>query len=145
MDIQTVIDKQMIRELQNSYSYAMDAGRYDDLDALFLPEANYDFGPAGSASSLVEIKQVIREALEPLTAVQHINGNPWAEVVGDEASAGCYLRVHMHREGATDGEHFEMGGQYTDELVRTPHGWRFARRTIKILWSQGNPNVRWDR
>ncbi len=145
MEIQAVIDKQLIRELQNSYSYAMDAGRYDDLDALFLPDASYDFGPAGSASSLTEIKQVIREALEPLTAVQHINGNPWADVEGDAASAGCYLRVHMQRQGAAGGEHFEMGGRYTDELLRTSLGWRFAKRTIEILWSQGNPNVRWGR
>ncbi len=145
MDTQTLIDKQLIRELQNSYSYAMDSGRYDNLDRMFLPDAVYDFGPAGSASTLAQIKQTIRNALEPLTVAQHVNGNPWAEIDGDAATAGCYLRVHMHRAGLAGGEHFEMGGRYDDELVRTADGWRFAKRTITILWTEGNPDVRWVR
>ncbi|MFP6836207.1 MAG: hypothetical protein VB948_08885 [Pseudomonadales bacterium] len=32
MDTQTLIDKQLIRELQNHYSYSIDSGEYDNLD-----------------------------------------------------------------------------------------------------------------
>lgn len=145
MDSQTVIDKQLIRDLQNYYSYSIDSGEYDNLDNVFLPNAIADYGAAGFLDNLDDIKETIRGALEPLTVAQHVNGNEWAEIDGDAAAAGCYFRVHMHREGVPGGEHFEMGGRYDDELVRTVDGWRFAKRTITLLWSDGNPNVRWVR
>ena len=90
------------------------------------------------------LKNIIRDALQPLTSSQHINGNQWAEIEGDRATAGCYFTVHMFKEGLADGEHFEMGGRYDDELLRTPAGWRFTSRTITILWSEGNRGVRWQ-
>jgi hypothetical protein len=140
---QEIPDKQHIRELQNRYSYAIDSGQYDSLDGMFTPDATYHF-VAGSTNSIEALKSTIQDALKPLTSSQHINGNQWAEIEGDRATAGCYFTVHMFKEGVVDGEHFEMGGRYDDELLRTPSGWRFTRRTITILWSDGNRKVRWQ-
>jgi hypothetical protein len=140
---QKIADKQHIRELQNRYSYAIDSGQYDKLDGMFTPDATYHF-VTGSTDNLEALKNTIRDALQPLTTSQHINGNQWAEIEGDRATAGCYFTVHMYKEGLADGEHFEMGGRYDDELLRTPDGWRFTCRTITILWSDGNRKVRWQ-
>ena len=140
---QEIPDKQHIRELQNRYSYAIDSGQYDKLDDMFTPDATYHF-VTGSTDNLEALKNTIRDALQPLTSSQHINGNQWAEITGDHATAGCYFTVHMFKEGVADGEHFEMGGRYDDELLRTPDGWRFTNRTITIMWSDGNRKVRWQ-
>ena len=140
---QEIPDKQHIRELQNRYSYAIDSGQYDKLDGMFTPDATYNF-VTGSTDNLEALKNTIRDALQPLSSSQHINGNQWAEIAGDRATAGCYFTVHMFKEGVADGEHFEMGGRYDDELLRTPDGWRFTSRTITILWSDGNRKVRWQ-
>ena len=140
---QDIPDKQHIRELQNRYSYAIDSGQYDNLDAMFTSDATYHF-VTGSTDNIEALKQTIQEALQPLTSSQHINGNQWAEIEGDRATAGCYFTVHMYKEGLADGEHFEMGGRYEDELIRTPDGWRFTSRSITILWSDGNRRVRWQ-
>ena len=140
---QEIPDKQHIRELQNRYSYAIDSGHYDKLDGMFTPDATYNF-VTGSTDNLEALKNTIRDALQPLTSSQHINGNQWAEITGDHATAGCYFTVHMFKEGVADGEHFEMGGRYDDELLRTPDGWRFTNRTITIMWSDGNRKVRWQ-
>ena len=140
---QEIPDKQHIRELQNRYSYAIDSGQYDKLDGMFTPDATYNF-VTGSTDNLEALKNTIRDALQPLSSSQHINGNQWAEIEGDRATAGCYFTVHMFKEGLADGEHFEMGGRYDDELLRTPDGWRFTSRTITILWSDGNRKVRWQ-
>ena len=137
------IDKQYIRELQNRYSYAIDSGHYDNLDVMFTPDATYNF-LTGFTDNIEALKKTIQDALQPLTSSQHINGNQWAEIEGDRATAGCYFTVHMFKEGVADGEHFEMGGRYDDELLRTPDGWRFTSRTISILWSDGNRKVRWQ-
>ena len=139
---QEIPDKQHIRELQNRYSYAIDSGHYDKLDGMFTPDATYNF-VTGSTDNIEALKKTIQDALQPLTTSQHINGNQWAEIEGDRARAGCYFTVHMFKEGLADGEHFEMGGRYDDELLRTPDGWRFTSRTITILWSDGNRKVRW--
>lgn len=135
-------DKRHIQELQNRYSYSIDAGQYDNLDAMFTPDATYHF-VTGSTDNIEALKSTIRDALSSLSTSQHINGNQWAEIEGSRATAGCYFTVHMYKKGLTDGEHFEMGGRYDDELVRTPEGWRFSKRAITILWSDGNPKVRW--
>ena len=140
---QAIPDKQHIRELQNRYSYAIDSGQYDNLDAMFTHDATYNF-VTGSTDNLEALKNTIRDALQPLSSSQHINANQWAEIEGDRATAGCYFTVHMYKEGLADGEHFEMGGRYEDELIRTPDGWRFTSRTITILWSDGNRKVRWQ-
>ena len=140
---QEIPDKQHIRELQNRYSYAIDSGQYDKLDGMFTTDATYNF-VTGSTDNLEALKNTIQEALLPLTSSQHINGNQWAEIEGDCATAGCYFTVHMFKEGVVDGEHFEMGGRYDDELLRTPDGWRFTSRSITILWSEGNRRVRWQ-
>ena len=135
-------DKRHIQELQNRYSYSIDAGQYDHLDAMFTPDATYHF-VTGSTDNIEALKSTIRDALSSLSTSQHINGNQWAEIEGNRATAGCYFTVHMYKKGLTDGEHFEMGGRYDDELVRTSEGWRFSKRAITILWSDGNPKVRW--
>ena len=140
---QEIEDKQAIRELQNRYSYSIDSGQYDNLDALFTPNAIYHF-ITGFTDDIKDLKKTIRDALQPLTSSQHMNTNQWAEIDGDLAQAGCYFMVHIHKEGVTGGEHFEMGGRYDDELVRAAGGWQFSKRTITILWSDGNPKVRWQ-
>lgn len=51
-------------------------------------------------------------------------------VDGDRAS----LRVYVSEElWAKDDSVTRIKGQYDDELVRTPDGWRFARRSYAIL------------
>ena len=141
----TLADKQAIAELQIRYSYAIDSGAYDELDTVFLPDAVADYGRAGQAKGIGAIKDTCRAALEPLTAAQHINSNHRAHIDGDAATATCYLHVHQHRAGTPGGDHLEMGGRYDDDLVRTAHGWRIKRRRLTILWSNGNPDVRWER
>ena len=138
-------DKQAIRDLQSEYSFAIDAGEYDRLDDVFTPDAVADYGRAGFVEGVAAIKDTCRGALDPLDAAQHLNSNHIAHIDGDTATASCYLHVHQHRTDTPGGDHLEMGGRYDDELVRTDDGWRIARRKLTILWSNGNPDVRWVR
>jgi hypothetical protein len=140
---QELADKQAIRELQVLYAYTIDAGAYDDLDKVFTPEAVADYGRAGHITGLEAIKGICRDALEPLTAAQHLNASHHARIHGDTATASCYLNVHLHRDNTPGGDHLEMGGRYDDQLVRTDDGWKIKHRKLTILWSNGNPDVRW--
>jgi ketosteroid isomerase-like protein len=143
--IQTVIDKQAIHDLQVFYSMSIDSGDYDNLDDVFTPDVVSDYDHAGTHVGIEEIKDACRIALDSLTSAQHTNGNHWAEIDGDTARAGSYFTVHMYGEGTPGGEHFQMGGKYEDQLLRTRQGWRICRRSMRVLWSDGNRDVRFDR
>ncbi len=145
MNAQDVADKQAIRDLQNYDAASIDAGQYDNLDEVFTVDIIADYGPAGYNEGVAALKETCRNALEPLTAVQHINGNHIAQISGNTAVASCYFHVHQYREGTEGGDHFEMGGRYDDELERRQEGWRISRRKLTIIWSDGNPDVRWIR
>ena len=135
--------KQQIRELQDAYSVAMDHGKYEYFDDIFLEDIQADYGVAGIGEGLASPKQLCKEALNPLDSVQHMNGNHWARIKEGTAEAGCYFRVHMTRKSAIGEPHFEMGGKYTDQLVLTDSGWRIAKRKIDLIWSSGNREVRY--
>ena len=53
---QAIPDKQHIRELQNRYSYAIDSGQYDNLDAMFTHDATYNF-VTGSTDNIEALKK----------------------------------------------------------------------------------------
>lgn len=142
-EIKELIDKQAIRDVQTSYAFAIDSGAFDKLDNVFTQNASCDYARAGCVTGLRGIKDLCREALGPLTSFQHLNASHVAEIDGDVAQARCYLHVHLHRENTPGGDHLEMGGIYDDELVRTDAGWRINQRKLTILWSEGNPDVRW--
>ena len=135
--------QQQIRGLQDAYSMAMDHGSYEYFDEIFTEDIQANYGVAGTGSGLESLKDICRAALEPLDSVQHMNGNHRARINDGQAEAGCYFRVHMTREGASGGDHFEMGGKYTDQLIHTNNGWRIAKRKIDLIWSSGNPDVRY--
>jgi hypothetical protein len=141
--IKELIDKQAIRDVQVLYAFAIDSGSFDKLDNVFTENAIGDYSRAGCVTGVKAIKALCREALGPLTSAQHLNASHMAEIDGNVAQARCYLHVHLHRENTPGGDHLEMGGIYDDELVRTDAGWRIKQRKLTILWSEGNPEVRW--
>ena len=145
MNIEEVIDKQAIMELQVRYSMALDTGSYEELDHIFTVDVIADYEHAGQHEGIETIKEACRVALDPLTSSQHQNGNHWSVVEGEYATAGCYFTVHQYLENEPGGEHFSMGGRYEDELIRTEDGWRITKRKLALLWSEGNPGVRFNR
>ena len=62
---------------------------------------------------------------------------------GDRATAEWYL---SETAGTADGASFAFTGTYQDELVRTPDGWRFARRVFTFLYrGKAELNGKWYR
>ena len=60
-------------------------------------------------------------------------------VDGDRAFSFCNGGWRLVRDAA-DGDPLWDGTRwYDDSLVRTPGGWRIARRVCRITWWTGNP------
>jgi len=142
MDLQTLADKQSIHDLQVAYSRALDRGDFDALDEVFTPDVVANYAHAGQHTNCDQVKQACHDALVELDTSHHQNGNHWADIDGDEATAGCYFRVHLHRADQPGGDYYRMGGRYDDKVRRTSDGWRIYHRTITIDWAEGNPGIR---
>ena len=132
--------KASIQELQVMYAVAIDSGNYDKLDNIFTSDAVGIYGRP--FNGIEEIKQAMIDGCDYLTSVQHLNGNHWATINGNTASAGCYLHVVQHLVDTAGGDFHEMGGVYFDELLLTDNGWRITERRIEIKWSKGNTLIR---
>jgi hypothetical protein len=74
----------------------------------------------------------------------HHVANVWVDVVGDEVRVKSKFWVPFTRDSHRPKRWY--GGDYDDVVVRTPDGWRFARRTCTARWQYtvddaGDPSV----
>jgi len=139
--LEEVRDRLEIGELLARYSTALDDRRWDLLAEVFTPDAECDYGALGRPRGVEEITSLIRGTIGDLDATQHLVGNVVVAVDGDAGTADCYLISQHIRAGAPGGEHYLLGGRYSDRVVRTPDGWRIAHRTLHRMWTTGNRDV----
>ena len=139
--MQELVDKSQIGDLLAQYSTALDTRDWDALGQVFTADASCDYGSLGSPRGVDEITSLVRSTLSGLDATQHLIGNVTVQTDGDQATADCYLIAQHIRTGAPGGDHYLIGGRYSDRLVRTPQGWRISHRTLHRMWTTGNRGV----
>jgi hypothetical protein len=67
--------------------------------------------------------------------------NHLVKVEGDRASSHTYGAWRLIRHAAGDPPVWDGTGYYDDQWVRTPQGWRIARRVCRVVFWTGNPRV----
>ena len=139
--LQELLDRVEIGELVARYSTALDSREWELLGEVFLPDAVCDYGALGNPRGVDAITALISGTIGDLDATQHLVGNVVVTVDGDVATADCYLISQHIRRGTPGGDHYLLGGRYSDRLVRTPAGWRIAHRTLHRMWTTGNRDV----
>ena len=139
--LQQLIDRIEIGDVLARYSTALDSRDWDLLGEVFLPDAVCDYGSLGNPRGLDQIVTLVRGTIGDLDATQHLVGNVVVDVRGDEATADCYLISQHIRRDTPGGDHYFLGGRYSDRLVRTRDGWRIAHRTLHRMWTTGNREV----
>jgi hypothetical protein len=71
---------------------------------------------------------------------QHMLGLPLVTIDGDTATARQdLLATHTTEDG---GVHFYDACTFTDDLVRTPEGWRISFRTLEVHWAGALPTTK---
>ena len=133
--LRALADRSEINDLLVRYSTAIDAREWDLLDTVFMPDARLDYRSAGGITGRYpEVKRWLSEVLPMFRATQHLVMNSHVELAGDEARGTTqFLNPN---EATIDGAPwiFTVGGTYHDRLVRTPDGWRIARRVEETKW-----------
>jgi uncharacterized protein (TIGR02246 family) len=112
-------DRDEILQLVYRYNHAVDSGDAQGWADTFTEDAVFEVGP-----TVVTGRQGLVDFASAMSSgMRHVTANPVIEITGDAASLRAYIFVFRGKEvGVT--------GTYEDQLVRTPGGWRFAKRVF---------------
>ncbi|WP_029111333.1 nuclear transport factor 2 family protein [Mycobacterium sp. URHD0025] len=132
LSLEEISDRLEIQQLLIDYSTAIDRRLFDDLDAVFTPDAYIDYRAMGGIDGhYPEVKAWLAEVLPNFPAYAHMLGNFDVRIeydpAGDTASSRTICFNPMVLPGLEQQVLF-CGLWYEDEFVRTADGWRMSRR-----------------
>lgn len=118
-----------------AYATAVDEARLDQLGPLFAEDAVLDYGRGRHCTGREEVVAFVAGRAAAYRATSHHLSNIQVELDGpDQAAARTYVYAWHERPNGTQAE---IWGRYLDRLVRTPEGWRIARRAIRTAGHRG--------
>jgi uncharacterized protein (TIGR02246 family) len=128
-----LVDRTQIRELTARYNRAFDDGDPDAFAANFTEDGVMEIEGGPTTTGRAGLAEMVRHT--PYGIV-HVTVDAIVEVDGDRAVQDVTLLVVARpaRDAPADKRRsrLQRTGRYHDELVRTPEGWRFARRSVVL-------------
>ncbi|RLU86935.1 hypothetical protein CTZ27_24460 [Streptomyces griseocarneus] len=144
-----LVDRAEITGLVDRYLLSLDtlpdSGGFDDewARSLFTEDVGIS-SPVGEHRGIAGLAESERATMAKFERTQHIGTNYLIGLDGDRATVRWNaLMTHVHpastqaARGAEPGGHFDVGGTFTGEVVRTAAGWRFRRLDIRAVWTSG--------
>ena len=129
-------DVEQLRQLKYRYLRTLDLKQWDEFEGLFVPEATGAYAELRFADR-AELVGYMRANLPAELITFHQAHHPEIEVEDDRATGRWYLHDKVFvpaYDVAIEGAAF-----YSDRMVRTEEGWRFAhvgyRRTFESSWT----------
>lgn len=126
-------DRLAIYQLMFSYGPAADSGSAQAAANLWIDDGVYDVGDMARMTSHAELEKMYHgQGHQSLikNGAAHVTVSPRVTIDGDTAVATCYSLVFAH--DANDYKIWRLSSNRW-ELVRTPQGWRIARRINRLL------------
>ncbi|MEB3019642.1 nuclear transport factor 2 family protein [[Mycobacterium] crassicus] len=118
-----------ITEVLLRYATAIDTKDWELFRSCFTDDVDADYGQIGQWNDAASITEFMAGVHEAMSDTKHMLHNMVIDVVGENATAVTY--VHTVQALAADPTQWvDAVGQYRDDLVRTPGGWRIARRVF---------------
>jgi len=138
-------DRTNILETIYCYATGVDTKDWALYRSIFTDEIEVDFsswdGRPARRIKADEWLAAVKALFPGLDASQHSMTNPRVAIDGDRATCVMYVHAaHFLRNDEGDSE-FTIGGYYTDQLVRTPAGWKLCGVKLTVTWSRGNKHV----
>ncbi len=147
--LRDMIDRAEIDEVHNDYFHAMDTRNFDLLSRVFAPDAIFTASLIGhakvTARGFDDVRATIRNVAMYRTS-HHRTCNRSIILNGNEASAVVVARDALLdtaprlADAVVGCRLVQHGLRYTDQLVRTSHGWRIRERDLVCLWQQVTVN-----
>jgi ketosteroid isomerase-like protein len=137
----TLEDRQAIVDATIRYCWAIDTRAYGELNDVFTEDVIFDYAGRAPTTGVGPVTDLIADVLDRLDLSQHMLSNHQIEISPDGPRSRCYFHAQHVREDAEGGANYIVAGIYTDLWRKTPDGWRSCRRTLEVLWTDGNPAV----
>jgi hypothetical protein len=131
LSLEEISDRLEIQQLLVDYSTAIDNRHFDDLDAVFTPDAYIDYRAMGGVDGRYpEVKAWLAEVLPNFPAYSHMLGNLSITFSGETAKSRviCFNPMVLGGPEGSEKQVLFCGLWYDDEFIRTPLGWRITRR-----------------
>ncbi len=121
--LETLLDERAIELLIIDYAAFNDAGDWDAVAALYVPDGRMSRPTA--PDDFIEGREAILAAFKarPKRSTRHICANIRVTIVS-AASASATSQIMLF----TGGDVLPLVGSYADKIVKTVEGWRFAER-----------------
>jgi SnoaL-like domain len=118
-------DRLALHELVGLHGHLVDAGQFDRLGELFLPDVEYDVTAFGFGT-LMGIDAIVAaaQALGAGNPLAHHVGNVIVTFTGDDSAQVLSKGIGVNPDGSVGSVTYE------DEAVYTSAGWRIARRRV---------------
>ncbi len=128
-----MVDRAQILELTARYNRCFDDGDPEGYAATFTEDGVMEVAGGPKTTGRAALAEMVRRT--PYGIV-HVTVDPIVEVDGDRAVQDVTLLVVARPAPDAPADkrssRLQRSGRYRDELVRTPEGWRFARRTATL-------------
>ena len=119
-------DRQEISDLLVRYATGIDSRDWPLFRTVFTDDCHLDYGEIGVWNGVDEVTNFMDQTHAMAGDTMHRLTNQAIAVGGDKASARTYVDAVIMFGGNQAG--VNALGFYDDEIVRTPDGWRIARR-----------------
>lgn len=129
-------EKDAIREVLAEYCFCLDAGRFDDMAALFTEDGVWrtDFGKGIGRAGIAEHARSLRRGSAPPRRGVHLTTNIVIRLDGDRAQVRSNWMVAQNGDA---GPLVSSAGGYADEMVKQDGRWLFRVRTIDRFVAPG--------
>ena len=141
-DSRWIRDRIEIDDLLTRYARAVDTCDWDLLATVFTPDAELDYRSAGGIRGrFPEVSAWLAQVLPGFSWTQHLVVNRSVTLDVDGATGRARSDFLNPNQFLIRGEPwlFTVGGRYHDRLVRSPNGWRIARRVEETVWWEHPP------
>ncbi len=136
--LQMLIDRMEITDTINRYATSVDTCDWKLFLTCYTDEMEMDMTSIGFDKPMTmpakEFLEIIKQAVSPFDTTQHIVSNHTIDIDGDKATCVCYLQAQHFRQDDTGVQTLTIGGYYSNNLIRTPNGWRISKYKVTKTW-----------
>ncbi len=129
-------DRFAIYDVCVKYATSLDARDWEGFRGIWLPDCDVHYPGDVHLKGAEEVTAYCDRALSRFRITQHFLGNHRVSVEGDTARSVIDLQATHVFSAEAGGAIFTLGGTYTDDLIRTPEGWRIKMRTLTTTWTE---------
>lgn len=124
-------DEYAIQQVLNTYSEAASRADWDTVMGTFIADGIWSIPDVGAHfEGAAQIRDGLRQFSDPMDYIVQLNAPALIAIDGDTATTRTVIRECGKYSGRD--EALEILGYYSDNLVRTAEGWRFAKRLFTV-------------